>query len=337
MKTLLLSQDDVPRVAPMLEWIAAMERAFGDLAAGRAMLPLRAVLALPRGAGWFGVMPAALGEPADFGLKAIGVLPRNEGTEHDSHPGAVLLFEPAHGRLVAVIDASSVTAWRTAAVSGLATRLLAREDAETLAILGSGVQAATHLEAMRAVRPVRDVRVWSRDRAHAQAFVERARAHDASRDGNLAAVPSAEAAVRGAHIICTVTSSAEPVLRGEWLAAGCHVNAVGSSRPDRRELDAEAVRRSRIFVDRRESALAEAGDLLLARPEGGFRDENIQAELGELVAGTAFGRSTREDLTLFKSLGLAIEDLAAARMLYDLARASGAGTWLDFGGRRVEA
>jgi ornithine cyclodeaminase len=332
MKTLLLSQHDVPALLPMPEAIDAMELAFRALAAGEATLPLRSVIALPGERGFFAVMPATLGAaPAPFGLKAIGVFPSNEGTPHDSHPGAILLFEPMHGRLAAVIDASSVTAIRTAAVSGLATRLLARPGAATLALLGSGTQARSHLAAMLAVRPLRKVRVWSRSLGHAAMFVDRARReHRVEVDS----VQTAREAVEGADLVCTVTASPTPVLEGAWLAPGAHVNAVGASRPTTRELDGVAMARARLYVDRRESALVEAGDFILARAEGHVTDDSIVAELADLVAGRAPGRASDGEITLFKSLGLAIEDLAAAQALYAKARATGAGVWLEFGGAR---
>ena len=331
MKILVVDQTTVTRLLPMDDCMAAMEEALAVLARGDAILPLRQVLRLPGGRGAFAAMPAYDGSSESIGLKAITVFPGHHGTELDSHQGAVLLFEGERGRLLAVMDASSITAIRTAAVSGVATRLLAREDAGDLAILGTGVQARTHLEAMRIARPVRRVRVFSRDPGRVRAFAERASARH-----GIAVEPAASArqAVEGADLVCTVTSSTEPVLLGEWLAAGAHINAVGASLPHCRELDSAAVARARLFVDRRESALNEAGDVLIPRREGAIGDDHIQAELGEVVLRRHPGRGNADEVTLFKSLGLAVEDVAAARLVYRHAERTGAGTWVELGGAR---
>jgi len=259
------------------------------------------------------------------------VFPGNHGTEYDSHQGAVLLFETERGRLLAVMDSSSITAIRTAAVSAVATRVLAREDASTLGLLGTGVQAVTHLEAMALARPLRRVRVWSRDPAHVRRFVERARARYAL---DVQPASTARQAVEDAEIVCTVTSAREPVLEGAWLCPGAHVNAVGSSVRTTRELDTAAVARARLFVDRRESTLNEAGDFLIPRAEGAITDAHIQAEVGDVLIGRAAGRRSADEVTLFKSLGLAVEDVASAHRIHANAVASGAGTWIELGGGR---
>ena len=327
----ILTGHDVVRLLPMEACIAAMEDVLSSLARGQAIQPLRTILRLPEGKGAFGVMPGQVSKPDSFGLKVITVFPGNEGTKYDSHQGAVLLFEPQYGTLVAVMDAAAVTAIRTAAVSGVATRLLAREDADDLAILGSGVQARTHLEAVRAVRPIKRVRVWSRSEANGRAFAEWA----GQRFGlTVEPMETARDAVAGADIVCTVTSSRVPILAGDWLAPGSHVNAVGSSNPAARELDADAVRRARMFVDRRESALAEAGDFLLAREEGAVKDDHILGEIGELLVGTRAGRETNAEITLFKSLGLAVEDVASAHVVWNEAERRNAGTVVELGGLR---
>lgn len=328
---LLIGEKDVPSLLPMDACMDVMAAALATVARGGALLPLRHLLRIPQKAGILGTMPAYLESPDALGVKVITVFNSNEGTEYDSHQGVVLLFEPDHGSVVAIIDASSVTAIRTAAVSGVATRLLARDDASDLCIIGSGVQARTHLEAMRVARPIRRVRVWSRNVEHARAF---ARAESARFDIDVEVMNSARDAVVGADIVCTTTSSREPVVRGEWLAVGAHVNAVGSSTPNARELDSEAVRRSRLFVDRRESALNEAGDFIIPRSEGVIGDEHIIAELGDVVGDVHAGRASAEEVTLFKSLGLAVEDVAAAHHIYTAARAQGAGTAVYLGGRR---
>ena len=331
MKVLVVSQAEVKRLLPMAECLEVMAEALSSLARGQALLPLRQVLMLPDGKGAFAAMPGHLSSPPALGIKTITVFPGNHGTEYDSHQGAVLLFDTERGRLLAIMDASSITAIRTAAVSAVATRALARADASTLALLGTGVQAATHLEAIALVRPLRRVRVWSRDPAHVQRFVERARARHGL---EVEAAANARDAVAEADVVCTVTASREPVLEGAWLRAGTHVNAVGASVRTSRELDTAAVARARVFVDRRESAWNEAGDLLVPRAEGAIGEDHVQAELGEVLVGRAPGRRSAEEVTLFKSLGLAIEDVASAHRIHANAQASGAGTWVELGGGR---
>ena len=331
MQVLIVNQAEVPRLLPMAACMEAMAEALRSVSRGESLLPLRQVIMLPDKAGAFGSMPAYLGSPPAIGLKSITVFPGNHGTELDSHQGAVLLFETKRGSLVAIMDASSITGIRTAAVSGVATRLLARADAGDLALLGTGVQALSHLEAMSHARRLRRVRAWSRSPEHARAFAERA---ERSLGLRVEAAATAREAVEGADLVCTVTSSREPVLKGEWLAPGAHVNAVGASLASARELDTPAVARARLFVDRRESALAEAGDFLIPRREGAIDDHHIRGELGELLLGTCPGRQSESEVTVFKSLGLAVEDVAAARLIYDNALQQGAGTRVELGGAR---
>jgi ornithine cyclodeaminase len=323
MSVLVLGRADIAQLLPMRDCIDVMAGVLSELTRGAAILPLRQVLRLPDGKSAFAVMPAYLGQPKAVGAKVITVFPDNHGTPFDSHQGAVLLFEAEHGSLAAVMDASSITAIRTAAVSGLATRLLARDDATDLAILGSGVQARTHLEAVRAVRGVNRVRVWSRSRDAVRAFAE----GESRRHGvEIEPAPSARAAVEGADIVCTVTASREPVLAGEWLRDGAHVNAVGASLPFARELDTAAIARSRLYVDRRESALNEAGDFLIPRKEGVIGDDHIVGEIGDVLLGRVPGRRSSDEMTVFKSLGLAVEDVAAAAYIYERATAEERGT-----------
>jgi alanine dehydrogenase len=331
MDTLVIGQRDVRRLLPVGDCIEVMADALAALARGEAVQPLRTVHRLPGSGRLLGVMPGHLGPIDAPGVKVISVFGGNHGTELDTHQGAVLLFEGGRGRLVAVIDATEVTAIRTAAVSALATRVLAREDAGDLALLGSGTQARTHLAAMAAVRQLRRVRVWSRDRERAAAFAAAAASAHAC---EVIAVASPRDAVSGADLVCTVTASPSPVVEGTWLAPGAHINAVGACVATARELDAEAVARGRVIVCRRESALSEAGDLILARAEGAIGDDHIAAELGEVLIGTREGRRADDEITIFKSLGLAIEDIAAAQVIYERARREGAGTAIDLGGRR---
>jgi ornithine cyclodeaminase len=329
MDVLVVDQAEVGRLLPVADCIAVMETALATLARGDAVLPLRTVLWNPEKTGAFASMPAFLGAPRAFAVKVITVVPGN--VAYDCHQGAVLLFDADDGRLRAIADATEITAIRTAAVSGLATRLLAREEARTLAILGSGTQARTHVSAMLAVRRFEEVRVVSRNPEKARAFAER----EAARHGvAVLAVAGAEDAVRGADVVCAATSATTPVVLGEWLAPGAHVNAVGACVPSARELDGAAVAKARLFVDRRESTLAEAGDFLLARAEGLVGDDHIVAELGELLIGRAVGRRSADEVTVFKSLGIAVEDLASAHEIWRRAEAEGAGTRVSLGGSR---
>jgi ornithine cyclodeaminase len=328
--TLLVGQADVPRLLPMRECIEAMEAALAALADGQAGLPLRQVVPLPTG-GLLASMPAHLAGRGVFGVKAISVFHANEGTPFDSHQGSVLLFETANGRLLAIVDATSVTAIRTAAVSAVATRLLARADAARLALIGTGVQALTHLEALRLVRPIAQVRAFSRNAENVRAFARRA---EETHGLEVMAAASVREAVEGADVVCTLTSSCAPVLHGAWLAPGTHVNVVGAATPACREVDTEAVVRARVYVDRRESALGEAGDLLIPLGEGAIEASHVRAELGELLTGRAPGRGSDAEITLFKSLGLAIEDVAAAEVVLRNAERTGAGTRVDLGGKR---
>lgn len=332
MEITVLNQDEVREILPMDECIEVMEAALASLARGEVLLPLRQITWLPDGRSALATMPAYAGHLGAVGVKVITVFPENEGTELDAHQGAVLLFETERGRPLLLCDATEVTAIRTAAVSGVATKHLAREDARDLAILGSGTQAHSHLEAMLAVRDVRSVRVWSRTDAHARAFAERA---SEARGLRVETAPTAEACVRDADIVCTTTSARQPVLRGEWLAPGTHVNAVGFSGRAGREVDTEAVRRARLYVDRRESAVNEKGDVVIALEEGALGQDHIVGELGEVLIGLAPGRSSSDEITLFESAGLAIEDLAAAHHLHLKATEKGIGTRVELGGRRA--
>ncbi|HEX3629248.1 MAG TPA: ornithine cyclodeaminase family protein [Candidatus Dormibacteraeota bacterium] len=321
MDVLVLSAEDVATLLPMRDCITVMRDALAALARGQALVPLRLVMRLPDGSGFLGLMPGYIapnaGGEGALGTKAVSVFPGNAKRGIDTHQGAVLLFEADTGRLSALMDGATITAIRTAAVSAVATDVLARKEAGELAILGAGVQGRTHLEAIAAVRPIRRVRIWSRSADRARALVEQ----DRGRYGfPLEAAVSPEDAVRGADIVATVTASPEPVLKRAWLKKGAHINAVGSSVPTARELDTETIAAARLFVDRRESALNEAGDVLIPMREGAIKAEHIVAELGEVIIGTDPGRRSADELTVFKSLGLAVEDVASAAFIAEQAR-----------------
>lgn len=329
-KVLVADQQLVTELLPMDECIVVMANVLAMLARGEAILPLRSMLVLPGGESVMALMPSYVAGLHAVGVKVITAFPANFGTEFDTHQGVVLVFDAERGLLQAIVDATSITAIRTAAVSGVATRLLARPDAGDLAIIGAGTQAHTHLQAMRSVRPVRRVRVFSVPHESAVAFAEA--------ETRLTGLPvevaaSAAEAVAGADLICTVTTSLEPVLAGEWITPGAHINAVGAYTPTTRELDTAAVARSRLYVDRRESALSEAGELLIPMSEGVLGGDHIVGEIGEVLVGEAPARTSRDEITLFKSLGIAVEDLAAAGHVCERARELGRGTWLEIGGR----
>src|SRR5215211_4496623 len=326
MKILILDNAQVSELLPMPECIELMADALAALARGEVFQPLRTIARPPEARGLLGLMPAyRSGEHGAFGLKAICVFPGNPAQGKDAHQGAVMLFSRETGELLALMNASEITAIRTAAVSAVATRLLAREDAAQLAIIGAGVQARTHLIALACVRPIKHARVACRNIEHAQQL-----AAEMQFSFPIEPVRTNEEAVRGADLIVTATSSLEPVIDKDWISPGAHVNAIGTHSPNSREVDSATMAAARIFVDRRESALNESGDYLLAAKEGLVSPESIIAELGELLIGTKSGRTSATEITLFKSLGLAIEDVACADYLYQKALAQNAGTWVDF-------
>jgi alanine dehydrogenase len=287
----VLDEAEVRRHLRMADLVPAMARALADLSAGRVVQPVRTMLPV-ESQGFFAVMPAYTGA---LGAKLVTLFPDNR--DLPTHHALIVLFRPETGEPLVVMDARLITEMRTAAASAVATDLLARRDASVLAILGAGVQAGSHLEALRLVREFREVRVWSP--RSGRAFAER--------HGVLAS-RSAEEAVRGADVVVVATASRTPVLRGRWLAPGVHVNAVGAVRPDWRELDDETLRRARLYVDSRAAATQEAGDVIAAGAPF--------AELGEVVAGTRPGRQAADEITLFKSVGVAVEDVVAAELVY---------------------
>jgi ornithine cyclodeaminase/alanine dehydrogenase-like protein (mu-crystallin family) len=323
---LILGDAEVRRLLPFRECIEAMDTVLRQLAAGTTVQPLRTTVALPGGTGLLGSMPAYVAEPSTLGIKVITVFPGNRESGRPTHRGVGLLFDPTDGAALALLDATSLTEIRTACVSAVATRALAPTGARVLTILGSGAQAEAHALAIPCVRPIREIRLWGRRPEKARALADRL-AH--AQTLPVEVLPDAEAAVRTAEIICTTTGSRDPVLRGDWLAPGTHVNAVGAVGPGLRELDAPAVARSRLFVDQRAAALAEADDLRVPLAEGSIGPEHVRGDLGDVLRGTVPGRLSDRDITLFKSVGLAVEDLAAARLVYDRATATGVGVRVD--------
>ena len=326
---LIIGGTDVKRALSMSDCIDAVDRAMRALSSGGADVPLRTVMKLPGGRNFFGVMPGYLSEPQGLGTKIITIFPDNAKLGLSSHVGLVLLFDSEIGFPLAVMDAGEVTAIRTAAASAVATRALARPDASHLAIVGTGEQAITHLEAVAKVRTLRTIRVWGRSPDKALSF---AREHGPRLGLKIETASTVEEAVRSADIICTVTASREPILNGAWLQKGAHVNLVGASQLTSREADDEVVTVSRFFVDSRVSARAEAGELRHAMDAGLVSESHVLGEIGEVLGGKVVGRTSHHDITVYKSLGVAAQDMAAARVIYDCAVRDGIGTSVPFYG-----
>ncbi|MBW3670063.1 MAG: ornithine cyclodeaminase family protein [Acidobacteria bacterium] len=327
-QTVILGHDDVIQLLPMSECIDVMREALSALARGEVDQPLRSLVRASGAAGFLGLMPAFRGGDRPWwGLKEVCVYPGNPARGLDSHLGAVLLHDGETGELLAIAEASAITAVRTAAVTAVATDLLARQDASVVSVIGTGAQARAHIESISLVRSVTEIRVAGSTPEKAERFCEEIRQ---STKHPVKAVSSVEEAVRQADVIVTVTSSKHPVLDHSWIAAGSHLNLVGSSIRTAREADGATIAAGRLYVDRRESTINESGDYLFALDEGLIDDEHIQAEIGEVLLEPAFGRRAEDEVTIFKSLGLAIEDLAAAAYLYEKARESGHGTWVEF-------
>jgi len=323
----ILRGAEVRKLLPMAECVDLMHRTMIAVSERRVVLPLRSVMVMPGDRGMLGNMPGYLADPECFGVKLVSLIARNKPPQHSSHLGLVLLFESEHGCPVALLDAAEITAIRTAAASGLATRLLARAEAGDLAVLGAGEQARSHLEAMLTVRTLRRVRIWARNRDHARAFAE----SEGARLGiAIETSPTVREAVAGADIICTVTKAREPILLGEWLAPGVHLNVVGSSVAATAEIDTSAVVKARFFVDCRESTVHEGGEYLRALAAGAITADHIQGEIGEVANGSKIGRTSPLDVTLYKSLGVAPQDLASAYFVLRKARAAGVGQVIDF-------
>ncbi|PYS22663.1 MAG: ornithine cyclodeaminase [Acidobacteria bacterium] len=327
MKVLVLNQSEVERLLLMHECIAAMEDVFIALARGEVEQPLRTIFRPPTVKGVMAMMPAFRGgERPLFGLKAICVFPGNAAIGKDAHQGGVMLFDGATGELLAVANASAITAIRTAAVSALATKALANEDAGDLALIGAGVQTRKHLESIACVRKLRRVRVAASRFESAKLFADEMQPTIAV---PIEPVETVQEAIRDANLIVTATTAREPVVKREWISAGAHINAIGTFSPKAREIDSATMAAARVFTDRRESAFNEAGDYLLAAQEGMIGPEDV-TELGEVLIGSNPGRTSRNEITLFKSLGLAMEDLAATFHAYEKGRDENIGSWIEF-------
>jgi len=326
MKTLVINKQEVSELLTMEACIELMSTTFKNFSAGNAIQPLRNALWLPDKSGLLGMMPAYTGDKGNLGIKVVSVFPDNHAKGLSSHQGVVLLFESNTGEMYAILDGDRVTAIRTAAASAVATDALASEAAETLAILGSGEQALRHLEAMLQVRNITSVKIWSRNEEHARAFTDQV---NEIYEITAEAIASGDEAVHGADLICTTTSSKGPVLSSKWVKDGAHINAVGACTSNARELESALVARTKLYCDCRESLVNESGDYLMPLGEGLFDETHLKGEIGELLNGDVPGRESEEEITLFKSLGMAVEDLSACHYIYEKAKEHNLGTEIE--------
>src|SRR5262245_53383950 len=328
MEILVLDHDAVTELLPVGACVDVMRDVLGALARGAAFQPLRSIERPPGVPGMLGMMPGYVAEPEPaLGLKFLGIFGGNPAIGKDAHQGMVILLDPTTGEPQAIVNASAITAIRTAAASAAATDALARGDASELAVFGTGVQGMWHVRAIATIRPLSRVRMTGRDATRGAAV-----AGQLSDELRIPVkyVSDAHNTVDGADIVVTATSAREPLLRRDWLADGAHINAVGACVPAARELDTATVVAARFFTDRRESAIHEAGDYVIAAAEAGLGPDHVVAEIGEVLNGAVPGRRNDEELTVFESLGLAVEDLAAAAYVVEAARKSGAGTRAAF-------
>lgn len=319
---IVLSDKDVATLLPMETAVEVVERAMVAVSAGKATLPLRSIMDVG-GPNKMGLMPGAMTDPACYGIKLVSLFPGNPEAGYSSHQGAIVLFESGHGSAVAMMNAGLLTAIRTAAASAVATKALAREDAKVLAIIGTGEQAEHHLDAMVAVRDITEVRVAGRRQEKAEAFIKHAKARFPSL--SFSAGTNIEAAAIGADIVCTVTAADEPVLFGDWIAPGVHLNVVGASIPSKREIDEALVKKSALYVDYRPSTFAQAGEVIGAIESGAITRDHVRGEIGEVLAGVVSGRGSPGEITLYRSLGIAAQDLACAHHCLEAAKEKGLG------------
>jgi alanine dehydrogenase len=308
---LYVTKEQISSLLPMSKCIPLMETMFRDLAHGKTLQPLRSLMRLPNHGNLLGMMPAYAEGPDIIGIKIITVFHGNGAAGYPSHQGVVMLFDGQHGQPLMLFDAEEITAIRTAAASAVATRLLAKEDATHLAILGTGEQAERHIEAIGLVRNIKQISLWGRNKAYAEKLKEKI-AHR-----SIIIHDTAQSAVREADIICTVTASPQPVLSGEWISPGAHLNVVGACTPNTREVDTIAMTRSSLFTDRLESLTKEAGEFIIPQKEGILTEADIKGEIGEVLIGSKKSRTSADEITLFKSLGIAAEDLYAAWHIYN--------------------
>jgi ornithine cyclodeaminase len=311
---IFINKEKVAELLPMNECIEVMEKTFRSLAAGECLQPLRSLMWLPDKSGILGMMPGYAAGPGVMGVKVISVFPANKNMGLPSHQGVVILFDAKNGEPLLIADAEEITAIRTAAASALATRLLSKEDSSVLAVIGSGVQARRHIEAMLLVRKIKQIRLCSRNENNAIELGERT----AYTFGIPVSVQkNTPDAVAGADIICTVTAATQPVVRGDWISPGAHLNVVGSCTPAARELDTNAIIKASLFTDNYESLFNEAGDFIIPQKEGAIDKSDVKGDISEVLTGAKPGRMNSKEITIFKSLGIAAEDIFAAWHIYE--------------------
>jgi alanine dehydrogenase len=316
MAALILTREDIEQLLTMKDCIEVIDRAQQEFSAGNVVMPVRLTTSVPDRGNHL-AMPALLPGLNAFGIKCITVFPTNPSRGAPTLWGIAILNDPDTGGVLAIMDAAYLTAIRTPAATAVATRALANPEASELAIIGAGVQAGTHLRGIAEVRPIRKVRVAAATRAEAEEYVTR---HSPDYPGiEITAVESPEEAIRGADIVCTVSASTEPVTNLDWLKPGCHINGIGSHSPHAREVDGETMAAARVVVDSREATLRECGDCMIPISEGLFGADHVSDEIGEVLAGTKPGRTDPDEITMYQSVGLAIQDIAAAKFVYDRA------------------
>jgi alanine dehydrogenase len=325
--TLIVTREDVARVIDMADVMVAVERAHAEHARGNVAMPNRFTVRLPGGESAILPMAAALPGIGAVGVKLLSIFPGNRARGLPVLGATVLLVDPQTGTCEAVVDGGLLTAYRTASASAVATKYLAREHAHVLGLVGLGVEARSHLAAMRLVRPIDRVVGWTRSRATADRFVE-----EAAGGLPVEIVSSPEEVVRAADILCTLTPATEPIVRGAWLRPGMHINAVGTHENTAREIDTEAVVRARVVVDILASVLDECGDLNIPVAEGAITPQHFGSELGQVATGLRPPRQDDQEITLFKSVGVAIQDIATAHLVVQRAREAGLGTEIALSG-----
>lgn len=322
---LALTAGEVLTLVPMTDAIELMKAAFRDLSTGAASAPLRTPIAVPARDAVSLYMPAAVPSVGGLGLKVVSVFPHNPAHGKPTIHALICLVDPEDGTPLAIMDGTSVTALRTGAVSGAATDLLANTGSRVLALFGTGAQAVTQAQAVCTVRPIAEIRVVGRSAEKVAAFIERVRTTDSAVAERMHATLAPEDALRGADVVCTATAATAALFGDDAIEPGTHINAVGAYTPAMQEVPAETVARALIVVDQREAAWEEAGDLVIARDRGLITAESIHAELGDLVSGARPGRTTPDQVTFFKSVGNAVQDIAVGRRAVDRARQRGIG------------
>jgi ornithine cyclodeaminase/alanine dehydrogenase-like protein (mu-crystallin family) len=327
MSLTILTAADVHRLLPMADCLDVMAESMAALSAGKVEVPPRAMTRMPSVPGVFASMPGVSLDPLIMGAKVATIFPNNPAKGLASIQGCVLIFDSETGALSAVMDGAAVTSLRTAAVSGMATRLLANPDGRTHSVYGAGTLASAHIDAIKAARPsIQDVLIWGRNFDKAQALAET----EAKRTGlNVRAVESAEEAAKS-DIISMVTAATEPVLKGAWLNPGTHLNLVGPHAATVREADTDVITRSSVWVDLMESVMREAGEILIPISEGAFSADRLKGEIGNVVSGGISGRTSTDEITVYKSVGVVAQDLYAAKAIADRAKQTGAGAVVDF-------